>query len=387
VFGLAFLGWVLECVAEVPLLYAGDVEVAVHRAAADSGVAVWELDPVRISDMLPEGVPVIVGAGARPGCDGKPATNLELRESVARIEGRVSYQQFPEAARELKAAKAAFTCLAEPAEASLGARLFFLDGLHAQLTDDVALARAAFERALLFSPALRWDESYPPEQRALFDAAVAAHGRFPRANLLVVGGAGESTLSVDGRVTRVDTAVSLPVGIHLIQVLEPDVSTFEEQIHPSVATALVLPGHIADATVEQAGDPAGQRLLTAFVEHADVDAPEAYVWSGTETWRVTDAWEPLSPQRTSWKTRADMRSDRLLWGGGAAAVTGAATMGVGAALYFSNQRPPVDGVESQTDFENRTVAGGAGLGLLYSGLAAVAVGAGSMGVAIIWRIP
>lgn len=368
--------------ANDPVLYADDANDAVHRVAADAARSVWELQPVRITEKLTGGLPRAVGANQPAPCASVPTTNASVRESVMRAEGRVSYQQWPQAADELGAARSALGCLSEPAEASLAARLFFLQGISLVATGKTDAAVAAFTNAAFFQPALVWDESFAPEFRGAFDQAAAALPKLPKGNVVVGPGVeGATALWIDGRMAQLTGAViELPTGFHLVQILQPTVSTLPVAVSAEHPVALLVPLQTPDKLVGLAGDASRQPLLDAIIDQSLPGSDTVYVWTGSRTWRVTHTWEEL-PVAASVSSAGKKRTSATLRTAGiVAAGIGAASLASGFAVWDANRA--AEGEETIDEWATRTQSAGVGSGLFTSGLVSLGLGAVAVGISI-----
>ncbi len=369
--------------AATTVVYAGDPGTAVERAAADAGLRVWELNPVRVTD-LPKGFgPVAVGAGQPAGCTGERVNNAAIRELVGKVEARIAYQQDYEAAlTDLEAASAALPCLGELAEASLGGRLFFLQGVSAAGLGKNDVSKAAFLRVLSFQPGLEWDAKFSPKLRGPFDEAVATEAAAPKRRILVGPGLADApTLMVDGRLlTPVDGWLEVADGPHLVQLLGPPVATI-----PVVASerplALMIPSALSEAVVAEVANPTRQVLLQAMIDGNLPGDTSVYVWTGDATWRA-GTWEALpASQALAAGKRREIRARLTVAGtitGGVGAV--AAVAGVG--LWAASRGPA--GPEETEAFGARMARQGAGAALFDAGAVGLAAGLGCVVVGVTW---
>lgn len=365
-----------------PVLYADNADEAVHRAGADASRSVWELTPVRITEKLTGGLPRAVGHAQPAPCAAVPATNASVREAVMRAEGRVSYQQWTQVADELGAASSALTCLSEPAEASLAARLFFLQGIAAVATGKNDAAVAAFTNAMFFQTSLVWDESFPPDFRGPYDQAAAAVSKLPMGTVVVGPGVeGATTLWIDGRLVQLTgTTLSLPAGFHLVQILQPTVATLPVRVSAENPVALLVPLQTPDKLVGLAGDTSRQPLLDAIIDQTLSDAKTVYVWTGSRTWKVAETWEELPVAKSVSDAGKKKVGGTLRTAGIVAAGIGAASLAAGFVMWDGNNA--ADGVETAEDYAARTQAAGAGSALFSSGLVSMGVGALAVGISI-----
>ncbi len=369
-----------------PVIHAGDAESAVGRVAADSHTAVWELHPVAAKELWTGDQHRVIGAGQPPGCAGAVATNAAVRDVVGKAEKRLLQQEYGEMRTLLAAAGEQLMCLTEPAEASLATRLFYLDGYAAAQLDDKAGATSAFERAFLFQPGLVWDEKLPPDGKPLFDAA----GTDPHGDetLYVGPGVTAATLWVDGQLASVgDGRVHLRRGRHLVQVLQPTVTTFTVQLDQGHPVVIAAPGWLADKLLSMASDPPSRPMVQAAIEQALGSEPKVYFFTGTRTIRYTGKWEELAPDNAAARAKSRQLAGVLLASGLTATAIGGAGAGIGWAGVLSrvNASEAENSAEGTDQFaltQQRTGAleavqpwAWAGTGVAIAGLAATGVGA------------
>src|SRR5262249_3227076 len=139
-------------------------------------VHVWDVDPVRPSDLLGTGALAAVGTDQPKPCAGLPSTNAAIRDIIDHAANQASFQQYADASKGLSEAADLLACLSEPAATALGGRLFLLQGVVAAGLGDADGEKVAFGRAVSFDKAVAWDERYPADVKAAFDAAHQATG-------------------------------------------------------------------------------------------------------------------------------------------------------------------------------------------------------------------
>jgi hypothetical protein len=211
----------------------------------------------------------------------------------------------------------------------------------------------------------------------VFDQVTGARSAAPMASILFGPGVSQ-TVWVDGRVQQVAGAsVAVPAGSHLVQVLDGATTRTLQVVLTDAGdrVAIVSPEKLSGLSLN---DEANQPLLDVLID-ATGSPSSAYVWTGSRTWKATDKWELLPSTAATGPGRPNF----LLPGSIATLATGGVVMIAGAAYYFPNRTPAEpDAPEDYHDYQARMLAKGAGLGLLYSGLAATAVGAAGVGVSL-----
>ena len=312
------------------VLYAGDPSAAVEHVAADALLPVWELHPVRIADLLSDGTsPAVVGGAQPPACTGGRTTNARVRDLLDIAEKKL-VRLDESAGAQFELATAALGCLAEPAEASLAGRLFFLAGLQAQDAGRIEDARVAFARAQAFQPGLAWDEHFAPDGKALFDqVATAVVAAAPTATLLLGPGLTSTRrLGIDGHEVATAREVSLAAGPHLVQTLDAPFTTFEVNVRPDHPVVLLVPSSLDDQALSQAdlGTTYWQTVLCAIFDRSLGEGARLYIWDGSRVWRTGDPWVALRPSATA---RASAMGRALVSGGAVATVAGAAGAAIG----------------------------------------------------------
>ena len=365
---------------DIPVFFVGDPEVAIRQVALETGSPIWQLDLLRPAEVVEGDGPRAIGAGQHATMCATESTNLALREYLDKVEGRVTYEQWGEARNDLDAALAALSCLVEPAESSLGARLFFLRGITLTALGETAGGQAAFVRALHFHPGLKWDESFTPDWKPNFEAAQADVSKRPLGRLVVGPGLeGNSSLWVDGRMANLgDGSVQVPEGEHLVQVLSPHVTTMEVITHGGANVAILVPAAIPDDVASNLLDRRTQAILDAIVAETSGGGP-AYAWTGERTWKSDGTtWTELPAHEVD--EGPSMRAEvgrGLFWSGLGASAVGLVSTGMGLAMWAPNHVPATGEVgAAYADRVDRAARGGgiATAGLVSFGLGVVAIG-------------
>lgn len=356
--------------ARDPLFYSGSPTEAVRRVSDATGIAPWELDPQSLDSGVKQAV--VVGAPATV-CTSVVDTAANIRDGVSRAESKISYSEYAEAKQDLLAAASALRCLHEPAEASVASRLYLLLGVAHELLGEKDAANKAFSRALLFSPGLVFDSRLPPPARARFEAVAST--KVP-SSTLIISGSSPAPLWVDGRAAAPEQGrLTLPVGIHLVQLLSP--GSHPVELNLSDEATLLLPGALSTEELREPS-PVWDVLVSAH----DPDGGRAFWVSDGGAWVGPGAWEALP--RVSLQSRRQLATGliasgatALLLGGGASAVSYGWASGVAAEVPSDN----LDRKYKEGMFSNARA-------WAYGGLGAAAVGVGLLGAGVgLWVAP
>ena len=279
----------LSTALAAPVLYlpeqgpdAAIAKVALHDAQKLSSVTALTLDELTDDD-----APRLTG-GIATGCMAGPASTETIATLVDHAEGALTYMELEEAQLKLAHALADELCLDVPVDAKLAARAHYLYGVAAVRADDKPQAWESFQRALRYDPELVWDERFPPEGRATFDAAGAELASMDLQDFRVVGG---TRVWVDGH--ERETLSQLTPGPHTVQVQVGDeLVTVLAELNAGVEGTLVLPAGLQDGDLSMAADADGRAALGAAL----------HALGGAEVWYVSlpDALWKLDPASGVW---------------------------------------------------------------------------------------
>jgi hypothetical protein len=279
--------------AAEPLVTDGPSASAVARVAADAGLNEWELRPMTLQSLLPRGDVVLLGAGQPRPCPNPILGNSGLGDTVGLAEKQILYHQEWEAARlGLELAAQGMSCLAEPLEASMASRIFFLRGFLEWETGNETEARSAFQRAVAFAPGIQWDDRFPPNAQSLLEEVIADEVQaVPETLTLGHGLRKVPTLWLDGRPARVEAGqLDITPGHHLLQMLQPEVVTLPIHIQDTRPLALVKAQSMAEAPLASLQ---GTRELAALLEQEFGAGSRVWVFAGENTWRLENEWAEL----------------------------------------------------------------------------------------------
>lgn len=173
---------------------------------------------------FPDQPVVLVGQAEVRFCQGDPVGADAFGDLVAGVVDHVLMMEYLEAAGVLAAIDDALPCLTEAPPPTLLGHYHVLRGLVAYYAETPEVATDRFEEGLLVSPFLQWDETWPPQVRPAFDAAVTGALTAGTAFLSISARlTAEGTLWLDGlEVDPRTRTTSLYEGTHLLQWREVD---------------------------------------------------------------------------------------------------------------------------------------------------------------------
>ena len=294
--------------AAEPLVHTGPASDAIDRVSADGELETWELKPVLLPSLLPRSGAMALGANQPTPCPNPSLTNSELRNTVGLAEKQVLYHQEWEAARlGLELAAQALSCLTEPIEASLASRIFFLRAFVEVKTEHPEAAAEAYGRAVQFVPKLEWDERFPPKGVELLAQAIEANESASTVPLTLGPGLQRAeNFWVDGQpATPQNGALQLKPGLHLVQILQPQLVTLPILIDPESPTALTLAEDMARAPLDTL---LGTPELQALLQQEFGTSSRTWVYAGHNTWKLQGEWSELP------KSAAVLRNERAALG-------------------------------------------------------------------------
>ena len=375
-----------------PVLYLPEEgpDAAIAKVALHDQQKLSEMTALVLGELTDDDEARLKG-GFATACMGGPATVEDIRVLVDEAEGDLTYMELDSAQLKLAHAMADELCLDVPVDAPLAARAHYLYGVAAVRAGDKPQAWESFQRALRYNPELVWDERFPPEGRATFDAARAELGSMQRQDFRVVGG---SKVWVDGHPR--DTLSQLTPGPHTVQVGDELVTVLAE-LNAGMPGTLVLPAGLVDADLAMAADAEGRDVLGAAL-HAIGGAEVWYVSLPDALWKLdpasgewTDLLEPAEVTTMPYSGEpvvepvvepTERQPGRALMAvGGVAVVGGGLTMAVAASegrtLWQAAQAAPNGASwdlaaagyrESETKFNRAAAVTGVGAAVLATGV-------------------
>lgn len=372
-------GWGAEATAAEPgavVLYVGEAAPAALATIAATGRPGWEVSP-RTLDAGSGGHRATV-EGAAPSTCAAPTNAAAVRDALTKAESEVAYENWDGARLRIGEAVAAMGCLAEPAEASVGARVQFLSGIVRVSGGDAVGAETAFREAIAFQPGLAWDEAFTPDWRPPFDAASRAANP-PARVMLGPGLAATSSVWLDGRPMPVTAATfTVPEGPHLLQLIGQTIETLRIVARADAPVLVSIPDQVGPDLITHADEPAVQAWLGLHLA-STWPGRAVYVWTGDTLLDATRDFAVV-PVPVVDAPKQD-RGRGLFIGGIATGAVGVLGTGLGVAGYLTNAHA-VPG-ESHDDYVGRVTAAGRGAGMATLGLAFVGAG----GVALALGLP
>jgi len=279
------------------VLYATDAEAALARVAEDTGRPPEELVATTLPTLLSGRPPLLIGGGALETCAGEPAGPEAFQQALSAAESSMAFMEYGQALSELEEAAGLLGCLATPADPEAASRLHYLRGLCFFFADEPEAARAAWVQAHRFHPGLRWDDNFPPDGQAVFEAARALVDADQPATLAIIPALASDTLWLDGRLVPLEAGgFSIPAGTHLVQLGSEPVTTVQLQLAPGSSNTLVLPGTLPADAVAWIADETLRPVVSAALEVALGTGARVYAVSDGVTWTGTaggTSWEAL----------------------------------------------------------------------------------------------
>ncbi len=175
--------------------------------------------PRHVETLLGEVPQVEIVGGTVVGCPGSPLAVETFTSGLEEALEHLHYVRVEEANAQLQRLDALLPCLGGVLPRVELARIFFLQGVGLAYLGDDSGARERFRRALVVSPALEWDESFPPSPRVLFEEAFQEALRTPAATLVIEPQLGAAVdLWIDGAaMPEAGGTMTLGQGRHLVQ--------------------------------------------------------------------------------------------------------------------------------------------------------------------------
>ena len=265
-------------------------------------------------------------------CGTEPVTTEDIQLSMAEIEQAMYSLEYGEAQIALVALADRLCNAVEPLSADLLARIPYLQGISRFYAQDPAAARSLFRRAVELQPALAWDETFAPEPRQLFLAALSDTVQSSRTVVVLDGVERPPRLVLDGAVVSADRSEVLLLGErHLLQVGGDDGQVFTFTLDTGQAERV----HIVGATRVRTGlagipdDPVAFDAVVAVAAERGYSEVLVRAPGSEELWRYNDierSWSRVSlvlGQRLASARRTQAAGSVLLGVGAAVAITGA----------------------------------------------------------------
>lgn len=269
------------------LLHEQDPVRARRRVWRD--LRVFDVELRTPGSLLRQQTPYLVRAALSEPCQGPPSDNATILRQLDEAEELRLSLRAAEAWERLDAARGSWACIAEPADAVVGARMHFLVGIAEHARGNPEGAAQAFRAALRSDPELAWDDDFAPDARPAFDAAKAEVR--PTVSVTVVPAGAELALRVDGRslVPR-DGVFELRAGPHLLQL--SDGPTFWAELQQD--DWLVVPGQMPPQLLTGIDQPEERARVEGLLVDAGANEP-VLVAGRTSTWAWSGEWRQHRP--------------------------------------------------------------------------------------------
>ncbi|GEM_PF-2065960 len=273
-------------------------EASVGPALAVRGVArIAEVDEQDLAvstlpSLLADAAPLLAGDGELRPCTGEPTSHEALGVAIDEAAGALDYAEYAQARAVLDTALASLPCLFEPLQPELVARAWYLHGMAWLGEGDKPKAWSDFGRTWHYDQGLDWDDTYPPDGKATFEAARAEQAATDTTRLEVLP---PGTLVVNGETVRAAEVLDLRPGRHVLQTPE-SYTTALLDLPPGAEAELLLPWELDDRSLTSVATSDTQALLAWALSGRGHDTvyvylPDRPLWTLDTT---TGTWTPLS---------------------------------------------------------------------------------------------
>ena len=270
---------------------------AISRVVLATGADISGLEAIDIGATLTAASPGLAGPGSLNICSSEDKPTLAtIQGALDHARSDVQFMDYEAASISFEKATTAIACLTEPLDATLAGTLYYLKGISHLGQADKPSAWEAFRQARLLNPQLQWDESFAPEGKPTFIAAVAELEATSSQSLYLIPSPGEGELMIDGVPIAADTvSVDLRQGEHLVQWTTGTLQTATLKLVAGPDPVLLLSPQIPSDLLSwtQHADPERQAAVRASLgalagEHGAVyiSTPEG-IWQtqiGSKTW-------------------------------------------------------------------------------------------------------
>jgi|GEM_PF-4678049 len=271
--------------AETPVVHAHSDQTGVLRRVSErTGLPMEQLRAVHV-DTLTSRPATVSGDGSIRHCAGRTVSAPDLRALQLRAEAAWRDEQVQDALDQLDLGITQLGCLRERVDKKTATRMFLLRAGLLAHTGNATDALEEAHSALALTPDIRWDDTLPPEGKAVLDQARATA---EDAQLSVVPNVSTPPW-VDGKALPPGTPLARRPGLHLVQL--PATSGIESAWLTLRGDAvLVLPGGFRAPVLDRMkdDDPALMHLL-----HATIGTEPTYISTHDGMWLVT--WEGDTP--------------------------------------------------------------------------------------------
>ncbi|MBX2801772.1 MAG: hypothetical protein KTR31_29100 [Myxococcales bacterium] len=273
------------------MLHADELARARRRVEADLGIET--VRQVTATELITSSETHFVRAERIEQCTGEPTDNARILRLIGEAE-ELRLTMRPDLARAtLLQGASAWACLGEPADATLGARLYFLLGVVAFAVGDPLAAADAFRVALRSDPDLAWDRDTAPDAREVFERVRAERSYEPVTVTLVPHDA-ELALRIDGRsVAPLEGQLTVSRGPHLVQLALGDRAQ-SLWVWIDDDDWLILSQQVDDSLVREIDEPRARRSVEGLVEAAGLERP-VVAPGRRSTWTLDESWIETRP--------------------------------------------------------------------------------------------
>ncbi len=334
--------------------------------------------------------------GEQIACPGSPIPVETLTTELAEAERLVVYVKVDEATALLDRLEGLLPCVAGTLPREELARIWFLQGVGRAYAGQEEAAREDFRRALVVSPALAWDERFPPGPQTLFREAVDRARMAPSAALSVEPRVGESaTLWLDGMALPAGGGeLTVAEGRHLFQwqLADGGFTTTVVEVGAGDALRIMSRGDVAAAALDGSGCPEARERAVSVLREAAATAGVETVYlahlgevdllhrfePGTGEWSVADEGSvALRTRARQYRTAGQ----GLLFPGLVLLAAGTA-MGISGYVITGDLAEEAPGIHNQEEYDQKETRYLNARTQAYVGYALAGVGAAAVAIGI-----
>ena len=363
------------------LLYNGDVTVAMSRVVSSTKRSSERFRPVMITEVS-GGEPLLDGGGGLTVCTGATADASSLRNALRKVRREIGYVKYKEADDSLRTATTYLNCLTDPLIGLDAAELYFMKGFLDYALGRQGLAQESFRRALVYNPAMSWDDDFPPKALAVFEAAQAERETAQPVTVRLLPIPAEGSAWLDGVPLRApDGVIQVLPGAHLLQFSVPQVYTVSLYVKADTKPSVMLPALMPNKAVGWSNDDEKRADLGVLLGAILEDEDEVFVSNAGEVWRflpATYTWEKLEVPSGFFAANPERMgkyysSQALFWSGAVAVAAGggfglvSASKARQAQQAFSGASDYLDREQARTEYNLSKSNTYAGLGVFLGG--------------------
>ena len=325
-------------------------------------------------------------------CLGVPIPLKDLKTSLKSAESAVAYLETKNAIGHVRQIQSSLVCVSEPVPTKLLARSSYIAGVAYNYDENLKLAKANWQQALMYDPSMVWDESIEPSGKPTFEEV--KRNLESQATTRMIFMPNSAQITIDGKQPK--SGETIIAGEHLIQhdslghqghLIETEMGT--------EAYVVSFADFPSDLGLVMAESVSRNEMLRALLMVQDID--DIRVVTATDYWYLpmgTTKWKSqelkyvpkaLTPSRTAAKvidekTKVDTPSvttkpsssginKTLFYGGAGTVALGAASLIVanGYRNTFNEFERGVSKTDFNETFERQRVFWFAGTGLTVVG--------------------